>query len=59
MYRKMQASGLTEIIPLIFTLAIWGQYPVLSHPESPQVHHQMDGGWLQQLTLDGGHLVSV
>ena len=55
----MQASGLTEIIPLIFTLAIWGQYPVLSHPESPQVHHQMDGGWLQQLTLDGGHLVSV
>ena len=28
-------SGLIKIIPLICTLAIWGQYPVLSHPESP------------------------
>ena len=32
----MQESGLTEITPLICTSAIWGQYPVLSHPESPQ-----------------------
>ena len=29
-------SGLTEIIPLLGTLAILGQCPVLSHPESPQ-----------------------
>ena len=29
-------SGLIKIIPLICTLAIWGQYPVFSHPESPQ-----------------------
>ena len=36
MYGKMQEFGLTEIIPLICTSAIWGQYPVLSHPESPQ-----------------------
>ena len=36
MYGKMQESGLTEIIPLICTSAIWGQYPVLSLPESPQ-----------------------
>ena len=36
MYGKMQESGLTEIIPLICTSAIWGQYPVFSHPESPQ-----------------------
>ena len=36
MYGKMQEFGLTEIIPLIFTSAIRGQYPVLSHPESPQ-----------------------
>ena len=28
-------SGLIKIIPLIGILAIWGQYPVLSHPESP------------------------
>ena len=28
MYGKMQESGLTEIIPLICTSAIWGQYPV-------------------------------
>ena len=27
MYGKMQESGLTEIIPLICTSAIWGQYP--------------------------------
>ena len=33
---KMQESGLTEIIPLMCTLAIYGQYLVLSHPESPQ-----------------------
>ena len=32
----MQESGLIEIIPLICTLALWGQYPVLSHPESLQ-----------------------
>lgn len=36
MYGKMQESGLTEIIPLICTSALWGQYPVLSHPDSPQ-----------------------
>ena len=28
-------SGLIVIIPLICTFAIWVQYPVLSHPESP------------------------
>ena len=32
----MQESGLTEIIPLICTSAIWGQYPAFLHPESPQ-----------------------
>ena len=36
MYGKMQKSGLTEIIPLTCTSAIWGQYLVFSHPESPQ-----------------------
>ena len=36
MFGKMQESGLTEIIPLMCTLAIYGQYLVLSHPESPQ-----------------------
>ena len=42
MYRKMQESGLTEIIPFIRTSAIWGQYPVFSYPEFPQgspTHH--------------------
>ena len=29
-------SELTEIIPLMCTSAIWGQYPVLSHPVSPR-----------------------
>ena len=32
----MRKSGLTEIIILICTSAIWGQYPVFSHPESLQ-----------------------
>ena len=36
MYGKMQESGLSEIIPLICTSLIWGQYPVFSHPECPQ-----------------------
>ena len=36
LYGMMQESGLTEIIPLICTSAVWGQYPVLSHPESLQ-----------------------
>ena len=36
MYGKMRESGLTEIIPLIHILAIWGLYTVFSHLESPQ-----------------------
>ena len=34
MYGKMQESGLIEIIPLIQTLALWSQDPMLSQPES-------------------------
>ena len=30
----MQESELTEIIPSMCASAIWGQHPVLSHPES-------------------------
>ena len=33
---KMQESALIEIIPLIRTSAIWGQYPAFSHLEFPQ-----------------------
>ena len=36
MYGKIQESGLTEIFPLIYISVTWGQYPVLSHPESSQ-----------------------
>ena len=36
MYAKMQEAGPTEIIPLICTSAIWGQYPDFLHPEFPQ-----------------------
>ena len=32
----MQESELIGTIPLTRSSAIWGQYPVLSHPESPQ-----------------------
>ena len=35
---KIQESGFTEIVPLIYALAIWGQCPVVSHPESPKIH---------------------
>ena len=34
LYGKMQESELTEIIPSMCASAIWGQHPVLSHPES-------------------------
>ena len=43
---KMQRSGLTEIIPLMCTSAVWGQHPVFSHPESLQ---GAPLGWLQWL----------
>ena len=33
---RCKKSELTELIPLICTLPIQGQYPVLLHPESPQ-----------------------
>jgi len=36
MYGKMRESGLIEIIPLISTLTIEGQYPVFLHHESLQ-----------------------
>ena len=36
MYGKMQESGLTEIIPLMCTSAVWGQCPAFLHPETPQ-----------------------
>ena len=35
----MQESGLTETTPLMWTSALWGQYPVTSHPESSQGMH--------------------
>ena len=34
-YGEVQESGLTEIIPLIYISALWGQYPVFPHPEFP------------------------
>ena len=46
---KMQESGLTKIIPLICTSAIWGQYPVFSHPEFPQDSLAHLPQWLQLL----------
>ena len=36
MYGKMQESGVIEIIPFVCTSALWGQFPVFLHPESPQ-----------------------
>ena len=33
MGRCKKESGLTEIMPLLCTLAIWGQYPVFSYLE--------------------------
>ena len=46
MHGKTQESGLTEIIPLTRCSALWGQYPVLSPPESPRVQGAgvADGG---------------
>ena len=36
MYWKMQESGLTEIMRLIYTLAICGQYSIFLHLEPTQ-----------------------
>ena len=36
MYGKMPECGLIEIIPLICSLTLLGQYPIFLHPESPQ-----------------------
>ena len=36
MYGKIQESGLTEMIALVWTLALWSQYPMFFHPVSPQ-----------------------
>ena len=59
MYGKMQGSGLIEIIPLICTSAIGGQYPVLSHPESPPVHCCGDWVAVAADSLIGRHPVST
>ena len=37
MYQKMKESGLTDV-SFDMHLTLWGQYLVLSHPESPWVH---------------------
>ena len=46
----MQKSGLTEIIPLTWTSALWGQYPVFSHPEFPRGGHPW--GWVPAVVVD-------
>lgn len=43
LHGKVQEPGLVEIIPLIWTSTIYGQYPVLYHPEPLKVHYW---GWL-------------
>ena len=51
MYGTVHESGLSEIIPLLRISAVWGQCPVLSHPESRQ------GAPLGvAAAADGGHL---
>ena len=32
----MQEPGLTEILPLVRTSALWGQYPLFPNPEFSQ-----------------------
>ena len=36
MGRYKSLAGLTEIFPLTCTSPVWGQHPVLSHPEPPE-----------------------
>ena len=40
MYGKTQESGLTEISSFICISALWGHYPVFSHPEFLKPHHR-------------------
>ena len=49
----MQESGFTEIIPLICTLIIWGQFPVFLPPVFPRAHYrewQQSDGWCSFLS---------
>ena len=39
LYGRMQESGLIDIIPLVCTLTIYGQYPAFLHLESPAFFH--------------------
>ena len=44
----MQESGFTEILPLICTSPVCGQYPVFSHPEFLRTHQWE---WLQGMAV--------
>ena len=57
MYGKMQESGLTEITPLIRTLALGGQCPVFLHPASPQ--GALVWGWSGEATVAAGFVAAV
>ena len=47
----MQESGLTEIIPLIGTSAVWDQYPMFSHSEFHQDLPAPTGGMQSLMTV--------
>ena len=47
MYGKMREPGLTETIPLVCTLAILGQCPVLSGLHPLRVHQRRGLQWLR------------
>ena len=50
----MLESGLIKIAHLICTFSLWGKYPVLSHPESPQ------GASVEVAAVaDAGHSISI
>ena len=51
---KTQESGLTEIIPLMCTSALWGQHPAFLHPESPRC---TVGGSFSVCWLDGCSII--
>ena len=55
---KVQESGLTDVIPLICTSAVWGQHPAILTPGLLR-GATAGGRGLQRLTVDGKHPVST
>lgn len=59
MYRKMQESGLTEIIPSLCISAIWRQHPAIWFFTLYSSSFMVDSGDSSQMQLDGYRIAHI